>query len=773
MIRYEARGKIDQTPLGDLPGWLSSVLRVRGINTPDKADRFLNPSLCDLHDPFLMQDMNKAVVLIREALASGQPVVVYGDYDVDGICAASIMTEYLRELGGNVSFRVPDRHEEGYGLHEAAIREIAEKASLLITVDCGITNHEEVLLAQSLGMKVIVTDHHQPAETPSPADAVLDPLLGDYPFRRLCGAGVALKVCQALGGMAAILPRLDLAALATVADIVPLVDENRVIVREGLAMMTDSHRPGLRALIDVSELSTPITAGKVGFQLAPRLNAGGRLENATQGVELMLTHEPGIALAMASHLNDVNTERRQTEEEMLREAERMLPSCVDFRSDRVLVLAGENWNKGVIGLVAGKLCERFHYPTIVLSVMGEEATGSCRSIPGVNIHAMLSACKDLFTRFGGHEQAAGLTLPTERIPELRRRLSLVIDEHCDPACYVPVQEYDLPLDLAETSLDLVSDLEKLQPFGFGNPAPLFLARDCDVQSASRMGKTRTHLRTELLQGSALRRGVGFSMGDVADQGWSRVDLVYSPELNEYNGNISLQLMLKSISPASGSQSVPSREAVFDRLLQELHLLATKELSNRDPVPSINRSGVINRLKKVRGTLVLTHRPETALFLAEETGVEVTAFRNKDARGFSCILCGPDISLLEDLWDEIILADGDLIPGEAEAILARCPNAVLSAAPVSSELKNLLEALNMSDDLLRKIYISVRAGCRPITDISTETGLTFDQIKTALLIFRDTGLVTLDETRWIFDPVLPARKCSMTDSPLVRRFRRLD
>ena len=325
--------------IAGLPGWLSDLLRARGVDTPEKADFFLHPDLKRLHDPFAMQDMDRACAIIRENVESDEAILVYGDYDVDGITATAILTETLAEMGARVDWRIPKR-SEGYGLNADAVREIAAGHRLLITVDCGITNHEEVRLAQSLGMQVIVTDHHELADTPSPADAALNPLLGDYPFRRLCGAGVALKLTQALMGMEAVERRLDLAALATVADMVPLADENRIIVREGLRRIAETERPGLRALLEVSEVPETVNAGHVGFQLAPRLNAGGRLGDARRSFELLSSLDEERAEALAAELEGENTLRKGVEQEISRQAEAQLERF-DFPAHRVLVLSGE------------------------------------------------------------------------------------------------------------------------------------------------------------------------------------------------------------------------------------------------------------------------------------------------------------------------------------------------------------------------------------------------------------------------------------------------
>ena len=422
MLQFRQNGVSGGERLGEYEPWLSDLLRSRGINTPEKAEAFLHPSLSRLHDPMAMQDMDKALRLIREAVDREEGIQVYGDYDCDGVCAASIMWETLTEYAASVGkapkieWRIPSRHGEGYGLNCAAVREIAREHRLLITVDCGITNHEEVRLAQLLGMRVIVTDHHQLAETPSPADAALNPLLGSYPFRRLCGAGVALKVCQALLGMEALRRRLDLAALATVADLVLLADENRAIVSEGISAILNTDRPGLRALLLLAGIGEKLTSTDIAFRLAPRINAGGRMEEADQCVRLLLSRDQAEAEQIARHLEENNAARKSEQNRITAEAEDLMRTQVCFRQDLAVVVMGEGWNSGIIGLAAGNLCEKYHFPTIVLSNQNGTATGSCRSIPGVDIHKLLSRCSDLFLRFGGHEQAAGLTMQAELVP---------------------------------------------------------------------------------------------------------------------------------------------------------------------------------------------------------------------------------------------------------------------------------------------------------------------------------------------------------------------
>ena len=528
------------------PDWMSALLRARGIATDEEARRFLSPSLSDLHDPFLLPGMEEAVALLRQAIADRATILVYGDYDADGVCAASILMEALHEEGASLAYRIPSRQDEGYGLNEAAVREIAEKASLLITVDCGVSNHQEVALAKELGLTVIVTDHHQPPETLPPADVVMDPLLGGYPFPGLCGAGVALKICQALQGMPGVEKRLDLAALATVADVVPLRDENRIIVREGLRRMENTARPGLKALMASAGVTAPLTADHLAFRLGPRLNAAGRLGDAKLGVHLLLTPDPAKAERIARMLEETNRQRQELERRITGEALTGLrPEAL--AEAHVILVAGEHWNPGLIGLTAGRLCERFHLPAVALSLDGETAVGSCRSIPGVNIHRMLSACADLLERFGGHEQAAGLTVRTENIPLLRDRLEALISAAAPEEAFLPSMEYDLSVPFRTWTPEALARLSRLEPTGCGNPAPLFLLRDAEVRSLRRVGSDGSHLKLSVLdEDLSAVDGIAFSLGEIADEAPRKLDLLYRPVLNDFRGRRSVEAQVAAI-----------------------------------------------------------------------------------------------------------------------------------------------------------------------------------------------------------------------------------
>ena len=549
---FTPRAPADLSPLGSLSGWMSALLRARGVDTEEKARRFLNPSLSELHDPYQMEGMETAVKLIRSAVNAGTRIMIFGDYDADGVCAVSILLETLTEEGAQVSFRLPSRQKDGYGLNEDAVREIARVAGMLITVDCGISNHSEVALAKSLGMTVIVTDHHQLPETLPEADAVLNPLLGNYPCPFLCGAGVALKICQALQGIPGLEKRLDLAAIATVADIVPLQDENRIIVREGLRRMEKTGRPGLKALLECSGTSAPLQADALAFRIGPRLNAAGRLGDAALGVRLLLTGKPETAREAARQLEEMNRLRQNQEREITSAVLRRIGEDPSFAEDRVLIVAGEGWNPGLIGLAAGKICERYYRPAIVLSIPedGGPAVGSCRSIPGINIYEVLRQCGDLLVRYGGHSQAAGLSVARENIPALRETLNRIIRETADEGVFVRRLEYDLEIPFREWTQETLSELGQLEPTGCGNPSPVFLLSGASVRSMRCVGRDLSHLQLSLLTPeNTYVRAIAFSMGEEAENEYTDVDLLYRPVLNAFNGRVSVEAQVSAIHPS--------------------------------------------------------------------------------------------------------------------------------------------------------------------------------------------------------------------------------
>lgn len=560
----------------DLSPLMHQLLIRRGIQTEEDARRFLYPEAAQLYDPFLLNDMRQAVEIIHEALANRIKVTVYGDYDVDGVCAASILSMHLRSMGFEVNTYIPSRHHEGYGLNMNAVRKISEQSGLLITVDCGITSVQEVALAHELGMKVVVTDHHQPGPE-LPGCPIVNPVLNDYPFPSLCGAGTAFKLVCALSGFDAAQPYLDLAALATVADVVPLQSENRILVRLGLKQINTLPRPGIAALIQCAGLQNrPIGAGNIAFQLAPRLNAGGRIGDASRGLELLTSSDRTRIQSLADELERENSLRKQDEQRILSEAHHQLEHF-DFIQNRIIILCGEDWNPGIIGLAASRLVEAYHFPVILLSHQQDTYVGSCRSIPGINIHAVLSSCADLFLRFGGHKQAAGLTLPQDAVPQLIERVNHYLQENISPDTYIPADEYDIELNLSQLTEDFVHQLDQLQPTGFGNPTAVFMS-PVQITAAAAVGAEGSHLKMTLKQEDCYRSGVLFGAGKLAERIRNRrLNVLYAAKLNTWMNRTNVECDIKALIETDPAQNFSRECAHYPTLLR---LFLTKILYNR-------------------------------------------------------------------------------------------------------------------------------------------------------------------------------------------------
>ena len=578
----------DATPLtqSGIPEPLALLMVQRGVHTPEAARAFLAPHPDQLLDPMRLKDMDHAVRALRQAIQRQERITIYGDYDVDGVTATALLHETLEACGACVAYYIPSRHEEGYGLHREALERLRETTDLLVTVDCGITAADDVAYAYSLGMRVIVTDHHEAPECLPACEAVVNPLLGEYPFPKLCGAGVAFKLAQALRGWEAVLPLLPLVALATVADLVPLLEENRVLTALGLQAMQTDQRPGLRALIEVAGLEgKPITAGHLGFQIGPRLNAGGRLKHAAQNVALLLTRDMGEAREIAQALNAENTLRQRLEQKTFEAADAWVSQNVDFLSERALVVVGEGWNHGVIGLAASRLVEKYHYPTVVLCREGDQCVGSARSISGIHIHRALSSCAALFTRFGGHSQAAGMTLPNVAVPEFRRLLNEAVRVQEGPDTFLPTERYDAVLTLDTLTIPLLRQLDALAPHGMGNPAPTFCLQGAQVLTARAVGQDQSHLRMRLAQGGAQADAIAFRQAGLLEQLPERLDALIRPSLNTWQGRSELSCQIEKLQPHAPEQTFV-QQCKKDRIRFERAILArmayNKDLNTSAP-----------------------------------------------------------------------------------------------------------------------------------------------------------------------------------------------
>lgn len=543
----------------NLPDPLCRLLAVRGFADPESARSFLRPRLDALPSAENMADVSPAVERIRKAVQAGETIFVHGDYDVDGICATALLTGVLREHGATVVPFVPHRLRDGYDLGRSGL-EAAEAAgaSLLVTVDCGVRAHEAVAEAGRRGMDVVVTDHHTPAETLPDALAVVNPNRADcsYPNPHLCGAGVAYKVAQLLasrmGASDPLLPSaLDLVGLATVADVVPLTGENRTLVRYGLRVLQETRRPGLQALLAVTGLSDgDITAGRVGFVLAPRLNAAGRVGETRDALDLLLTGDGREARDLARRLEDENARRRAEDERTLAEALALLAGSYDPERDYGVVLAGEGWHPGVIGIVASRVAERIHRPAILVALEGGRGRGSARSIPGFHLLDAVTACSDHLDRFGGHAQAAGMDVDARVVDDFREAFREEARRRLESQELRPVLRPDLELRLPEVTDEFVRYLQYTAPFGVGNRRPLFLSRGARIEDARVVGSG--HLKVRVRQDGRSLDGIGFGLAgriSPAQVSGGDMDVAYSLEENHYRGRVSLQARVRDIRPS--------------------------------------------------------------------------------------------------------------------------------------------------------------------------------------------------------------------------------
>lgn len=537
---------------------LARLLVLRNISTFNDARQFFRPSLEYLHDPFLMDQMDQATGRVIEALAENQKICIYGDYDVDGTCATALLYMFLKELDANVDFYIPRRLEEGYGLSASAIDVVKSKGtSLMITVDCGITAIEETDYANSLGMDVIICDHHQPKEELPRAVAVLDPLKPgcNYPFKYLSGAGVAFKlaqgVCERIGKRELPLKYLDLVSLAGAADIVPLVDENRILVNEGLNQINSNPRPAIEALIEISKLQPgQLNSVQVVFTIAPRINAVGRLGDAERAVNLLITNSKSAAVEMAQILESENYERRKIDVDTFDAACEIVDNTVDLENELVIVLHNDGWHPGVIGIVASRLVEKYYRPAVLLSTIEGVAKGSARSIPNFNIYEALQKCEDLLLHFGGHQAAAGLAMEIDKVDEFRRRFNEVVKESISEEDLYPEVTVDSKLKFSEITPKFLRILDQFAPFGPGNMKPVFLAEDVMVTNTPRIVGTNHLLLTVKQKGTNKTFDcIGFNLGNYCEpilQNNSEIDIVFSIDKSLRDGRIFPQFKLKDI-----------------------------------------------------------------------------------------------------------------------------------------------------------------------------------------------------------------------------------
>lgn len=541
----------------ELPESLCAILVARGVAEVEEAKRFLRPRLDHLADPATLADGPEAGRRIAAAVRDGETIVVHGDYDVDGICATALLTRFLRARGATVVPFVPHRLRDGYDLSAAGLQAAREAgAGLLVTVDCGTVAHDAVGEAAKQGLDVVVTDHHTVGGALPDAVAVVNPQRADcpYPDKGLCGAALAYRVAELvareLDGAAELPELLDLVALATIADLVPLAGENRVLAHYGLRRMARSRWPGVRALLHVSDVDpATVSAGQVGFRVAPRINAAGRVGEAADALRLLLTDSDDEALELAQRLDTLNAQRRDEDRRTLDEALGDLGARFDPESDFGVVLAGSGWHPGVIGIVASRVVERIHRPVVMISLDGGRARGSARSIPGFHLYEALSECAQHLERFGGHRQAAGMDVLPGALEDFQAAFNEVARARLQDQDLRPVLRPDVELTLEKADLELVHWLSYLGPHGMGNPGPLFQARGVLVDGARVVGEG--HLKASLRQGAAKVDGIGFGLAERIPPervGNGRYDALFRLERNEWRGRVSVQAKLVDLRP---------------------------------------------------------------------------------------------------------------------------------------------------------------------------------------------------------------------------------
>ena len=530
----------------------AQILLGREIETDEDIQKFLNPKLEDLYDPYEFKDMDLAVNRIIRAIDNNEKITIYGDYDVDGITSSTILVKFLKEQKADVGYYLPNRLTEGYGLNKNAIEQIKEKGTtLIITVDCGISAYDEIEYAKSIGLDVIVTDHHECPETIPNCIAVIDAKRPDntYPFNSLAGVGVSFKLIQALC-IKLNLPKedflkyLDIVALGTVADIVPLIDENRIIVKYGLEKMRETTNVGLKALITTSDFKT-IDSSTISFGLAPRMNACGRMGKAEKATQMLLTDEYEEALQIAQELQKMNKERQEIEKNIIDETLSIIDEK-NLKDNKIIIVGNENWHHGVIGIVASKITEEYYKPSILVCFEGNEGKGSGRSVDGFDLHSALVACDKYLEKYGGHEMAIGLTIKKENFENFKKAM-LEYSKDKLPDDLIPTIRYDADINSNIISKQTIEELKKLEPYGEANPMPIFNYKNVRVDSVRTLSNDK-HLKLNIKDNHKIFGGIAFNLGNMKDsiRMGDKLDVLCRLEINQYNGIESIQLNIKDI-----------------------------------------------------------------------------------------------------------------------------------------------------------------------------------------------------------------------------------
>ena len=540
---------------------LASLLIRRGITTESAAKRFFRPQLADLINPFLMKDMDAAVDRLNDAMGHKERILVYGDYDVDGCTAVALVYKFLRQFYSNIDYYIPDRYDEGYGVSKKGIDFAKETGvKLIIILDCGIKAIEEITYAKEQGIDFIICDHHVPDEVMPPAVAILNPKRPDdsYPFKNLCGCGVGFKFMQAFAKnnnipFSRLVPLLDFCAVSIAADLVPVVDENRILAFHGLKQLNQNPSLGLKAIVDICGLNgRELSMSDIIFKIGPRINASGRMENGKKSVDLLVEREYSLALNQAKHIDEYNEQRKDVDRQMTEEANQIVARLESQKHQSSIVLYDEHWKKGVIGIVASRLTEIYFRPTVVLTRDENLATGSARSVAGFDVYAAIKSCRDLLLNFGGHTYAAGLTMKWADVKEFRERFQAYVEQHIEPEQREAILDIDAVIDFKDITKKLHTDLKRFAPFGPGNPKPLFCTLDVyDFGTSKVVGREQEHIKLELVDSKSNNVMNGIAFGQSASARYIKskrsFDIAYTIEDNVFKRG-SVQLQIEDIRP---------------------------------------------------------------------------------------------------------------------------------------------------------------------------------------------------------------------------------
>lgn len=745
--------------------FMNALLQSYGFVNKEEMHEFLYPDIKKLNDPFLFRDMKKAVDLINNAIKNQQKIVVFHDYDCDGVCASFVLSSTISYMGGYVDCMCPTR-EEGYGLNIDRINLLSKNYNLIITVDLGISNYDEVRYAKNLGMNVIISDHHQIPNILPEADAIIHPQIDPYPFKYLCGTGVAYKIAKALIGEDAD-QLLDIVAIATIGDIVTLTEENRTLVKFGLEKLSNTKNLGLKALIDVSGLNNKkdIKSLDVAFKIVPRLNVAGRMETADIALKLLQSKTVKEAEHYADILNELNKSRRESEQSIIKAAFELL-SNYDFNKNKFIVVSGNDWNSGIVGLVAGKICEKYHLPVAVFSITDDKATASIRSIKGLNIYEVLKHCSDLFIKWGGHEQAAGVTLYAKDIEKFSAMANEFISKNIDPKIFIPCLEYDHKIDLNDVTLQNCDFIEQCEPFGEGNPKPKFLISDVQVLYAKKVGLEGKHLKLSLGEKTNDVNAIAFGMGDKLNDLQSSVEIIANMEKNTFNGKTTSQLAVEYIGFNKENELLRFDKIDDDTLLTyKISWLCEALKENRSNYYEIKKYN--NELTDYYGTLVVSYDKKKIYdyYTKNYQHIDIaTNFPNSETTLNSLIVM-PDWKRIKNYkYNNIILLDSNVRQAQIDFLHYFYPTSIIINEYNVEPNKNIYLGI----EKFRQIYINLLKNCyNSLEEFSQSIGEDKEKLLFALFVFESLSLIFFDKDNFKITLNKNPKKCDLEDSPLIK------